>query len=181
MLIRKRWIRSQVTELLKRYGIVEPPVPVESLAGKLGLQIRKEPAAADISGCLIRKGSTTIIGVNSDQHPNRQRFTVAHEVGHYLLHARVGETSHVDRVPAFSASFRDATSSLAVSLDEIEANFFAAELLMPTCFLVRDIDSAGVDLTDDSGEVLKVWAERYGVRTQALTYRLVNLGMLPHS
>ncbi len=57
----------------------------------------------------------------------RQRFTIAHELGHFFLH-RASSTVFVDAAPIF---FRDESSSNGSQREEIEANAFAAELLMP--------------------------------------------------
>ena len=72
-------------------------------------------------------------GVNSLHAPVRQRFTIAHELGHAVLHAREG--IHLDQ--AFRLRFRDQTSAMAIDPEEIDANSFAAELLMPADELNR--------------------------------------------
>ena len=61
--------------------------------------------------------------------------------------------------------------------EEKEANLFAAELLMPVRFLDRDIRNIGsLDLIDE--DVVAALAEKYGVSTQAMTFRLAYLGYL---
>jgi Zn-dependent peptidase ImmA (M78 family) len=72
------------------------------------------------------KDGTGVIGVNNNHHRNRQRFTIAHEIAHYRLH-HVGKVFN-DATPVF---FRDTTSAAGQSPQEIVANAFAAELLMP--------------------------------------------------
>ena len=79
------------------------------------------------------KEGTPIIGVNALHHPNRQRFTVAHECGHLILHkAQITKEVHVDK--DFPMLMRDSVSAAGVNEMEIEANVFAAELLMPGSF-----------------------------------------------
>ena len=97
MAIRRRYIRRLVDELLARTGVTGAPVPVVGIAKALGVQVRRQRAEPDLSGFLLRDagGPRAIIGVNSQHHQNRRRFTVAHELGHFLLHA--GERLHVDR------------------------------------------------------------------------------------
>ena len=79
-------VQRQVSELIRKNGVTRPPVPVESIAENLGIEIRFEAAEDDLSGALIRKPKEVVIGVNSAHHPNRQRFTIAHEIGHFILH-----------------------------------------------------------------------------------------------
>ncbi|WP_246763637.1 ImmA/IrrE family metallo-endopeptidase [Rhizobium sp. 007] len=116
---------------------------------------------------MARKPGVTIIGVNSEQSKQRQRFTIAHEFGHYLLHEGLG--AHVDR--EYRINFRDATSSQASSVLEIEANFFAANLLMPEDFLEADDAELAID---DDVQVAKL-ASRYGVSRHAMSLRLGKL------
>ena len=146
--------------------ISEPPVDVEALAAQLGIRVRREPFDGKLSGLLKRAEGGAILGVNS-QHPmSRQRFTIAHEIGHYLLHS---EDLHVDH--GIGIRFRDDTSSQAIDDAEIEANQFASHLLMPASFLEQDIRASGqIDVEDD--EQIKLIADKYGVSTQAMTLRL---------
>jgi Zn-dependent peptidase ImmA (M78 family) len=162
-----------VKKLLSEHQIGEAPVDVLSLAKKLGLEIKKEPTEANLSGFLFRneEQKTAIIGVNSNQHPNRQRFTIAHELAHYLLHST--GSVHVDR--GYSVKLRDEKSSEGTDEEEKEANFFAAELLMPENILTNDIvHSTNLDLFDEN--TLNQLANRYKVSTQALAFRLAYLG-----
>src|SRR5207247_3101306 len=110
-----------------------------------------------------------IIGVNSPHAPVRQRFTIAHELGHAVLHAREG--IHLDQ--AFRLRFRDQTSAMAIDPEEIDANSFAAELLMPADEVQAWL-SAGIDMNDD--QAVRRVARHFGVSQQAMTYRVVNLG-----
>ena len=111
-----------------------------------------------------------IIGVNKDHAPVRQRFTIGHEIGHLLLHDH--DEVHVDR--DFRVRMRSGASSQGTDRDEMEANRFAAELLMPLRLLRDDVESCEFDLTDD--DELRSLARRYGVSSQALAIRLNALG-----
>jgi len=172
MTIRKRTIRRLAQSLLLRAQVSEPPVPVETVAQILDLKIRLEPFEGNISGCTIRRGDKAVIGVNSLHHANRQRFTIAHEIGHFFLHK--GEQVIVDR--NFRINFRDERSGKAEKPEEIEANCFAAELLMPLDFLLEDLQDKVIDLEDDT--LIQELAEKYRVSPQALSYRIANLGDL---
>ena len=155
--------------LLEAQGINKPPVPVERIARSLGAQVRYAPFEGELAGMLIRDddGRGVVIGVNSLHHPNRRRFTIAHECGHLRLHE--GQRAYVDRSP-LRVNLRDGVSSSATNTDEIEANRFAAELLMPYAMIREDL--SGVDLDIEDEEALRKLYERYRVSLQALTLRI---------
>jgi Zn-dependent peptidase ImmA (M78 family) len=144
-------------------------VPVDKIAESLGAIVRFSPYEGELAGMLVRIKKQIIIGVNSLHHPNRQRFTIAHECGHYLFHK--GEDIHVDRT--FQVNRRDEVSSLAVDPDEIEANRFAAELLMPFDMIMSDLHERSIDVENE--QELKELAQRYQVSVQALTHRITSL------
>jgi Zn-dependent peptidase ImmA (M78 family) len=76
-------------------------------------------------------------------------------------------------------NFRDAKSGLAVDSEEIEANQFAAELLMPKDFVVTEIQKAlKKHETHDGDTIIGELAKAFDVSTQAMEYRLKNLGFL---
>ena len=175
MAIRRKHVRALVESLLDQFKIRKASVDVHDLAQKMGIEVRIEAVDNDLSGFLFRdaQSNKAIIGVNDSHHENRQRFTIAHEIGHYLLHA--GEPVHVDGANvAFRLNHRDAMSSTGSDDSEREANLFAAELLMPARFLEKDLKSRDIDLLDD--KLVRELAEQYKVSTQALTFRLANLG-----
>jgi Zn-dependent peptidase ImmA (M78 family) len=169
-------ILQNVVQLLRQNRIREAPVDVEAIASSLGIEVRRAPAEDDMSGFLLRNpDGTAVIGVNALHHPNRQRFTIGHEIGHFVLH-RYDEV-HVDKVERFVLRLRSGISSTGEDQEEIEANRFAAELLMPMEFLEKDLPKYAIKgLLDDRG--MAQWAKRYGVSVQALTNRLISVGFI---
>jgi Zn-dependent peptidase ImmA (M78 family) len=178
MPVRRKHIRLLVDDLLYKCRVQSPPVPIESIARALGAEVRFQHGDDELSGFLFRdhKQQKAVIGVNSTHHENRQRFTIAHEIGHFLLHEWEGV--HVDGSDrAFQIKRRDEKSSTGTDIDEQEANLFAAELLMPAKFLKTDLlKIKKLDLLDDNLGSFARLAERYEVSTQALTFRLAYLG-----
>jgi Zn-dependent peptidase ImmA (M78 family) len=173
----RREIEEKVRLLLKKHDISDAPVSVDMIARSEGLPIVESAFAGDVSGALLRKDGVAGIVVNAQQHPNRKRFTIAHELAHFLLDHT--DTDHVDW--QFTILRRDESSSDASDVREIEANAFAANLLMPKDFLRRDLDQyrnfrGELELDDACKQAL---AKRYRVSEIALTYRLVNLGFIP--
>lgn len=168
----RRTPRDEAREVLRTCGARRAPVQVERIARKLGLDVKFEAADDDLSGALVRENGRALIGVNSRHHPNRQRFTIAHEIGHFRLHAP--SEFHMDDDFA-RVVFRDKNSSLASDQEEIEANQFAAELLMPEDLLRSDLPKRRrIDPA-----VIESLAQRYAVSKQAMEIRLRNLGFLP--
>lgn len=167
--VRYKRIQQEVNQLLQTIETSQPPVPVEDIAKARGIQIMHTDFNQEISGLLIRRDEGSIIAVASEQAPARQRFTVAHELGHLMLHQ--GDELHVDK--DFRVNLRSKKSSTAEDIEEIEANTFAAELLMPAIFLRRDLENMIFDI--ENAEQISELAKRYQVSTQAMTFRLLNL------
>lgn len=172
----KRSTPEQAAErILGENAVSEPPISVERLAKALGAQVAFEPFDGEISGMLIQEQTDTrpLIVVNSANAMVRQRFTVAHELGHLILHRK---SVYVDR--PFSVKFRDSQSSLAIDAEEIQANRFAAALLMPSEWVIRDAEELFEQRHGVAEEqIIEELARRYRVSQQAMEYRLANLGI----
>lgn len=149
-------------EARKRTSHERIPVNVKGIAHQLGIGLFFSPLPDALSAFLLRAGKRAVIGVNSNQHPVRQRFSAAHEIGHFVL-------SHTDAslfdyaVPATS----DGEPPGYDPQNEREANIFAAELLMPEESLIAEA-------ADYS---LARLAKRYEVSQEAMSFRLLNLGL----
>src|SRR5690349_455878 len=78
-------IELAAEQLLAKLNIGEVPTPIEDVARSLNMSISRAPSA-EFSGLLIRKDGHALIGVNSNEPVVRQRFTIAHEIGHFILH-----------------------------------------------------------------------------------------------
>lgn len=158
--------------LIKECGVTAAPVPVEEIArNKHADVVRQRFPDGDVSGMLLREPTHVVIGVNSAHSLGRQRFTIAHELGHLELHR--GRRLILD-VPV-RVDYRDRTSSLATDREEIEANRFAASLLMPEALVMSAAREAGSRNLEDHVSLL---AKRFQVSTEAMSYRLINLGLI---
>lgn len=165
--------RRRARQLLADGGVTGAPVPLERLAELCRATIRYEPFDGEVSGMVhCRPGGGGVIGVNSEHSKTRQRFTIAHEIGHLLLHA--DEEFHIDEKRPLAR--RDAVSSQATDPREIEANQFAAELLMPAALVRASVESIAED--DPSvtvEEAIDELARAFRVSTLAMTHRLTSL------
>lgn len=149
-------------QLLKRiwsFGAEEPPIPVDPvyIAQQLGIEVFGTNLDPGVAGLLVKRvGEDPEIHLNASDSRNRQRFTCAHELGHYIDRAGTDDESweFVDR--------RDALASTGRSRREVYANGFAANLLMPAALVRR------MRRTYDPA----VLAYEFGVSIEAMNNRL---------
>lgn len=165
-------IEDRAESIRIQAGLVSAPIRPEKVASYLGITVEYELFSDDLSGVLIRKGQKSVIAVNRKHSATRQAFTLAHEVGHHFLE-HTGDL-FVDKV---SINKRDRSSSLAIEPQEIQANQFAASLLMPRPLLIQQLEKTAVQTTDRD-ELVAILAKKFGVSTKAMEYRLVNLALL---
>ncbi len=160
--------------LLADHRVTSPPVDVEMLASAEGVVVvRRRFDDADVSGILFRDVDHHVIGVNSAHPLARQRFTIAHELGHRALHP--GHELILD-VPV-RVNLRDKTSSTASDMEEIEANAFAATLLMPDQMIRDQISKLPLAKRREPDAAATTLARVFKVSTSALSFRLINLGL----
>lgn len=151
--------RDTADALLEAAGITSPPIPIDELV--IGCGVRILPwVFKDIDGLVVELEAGAVIWVNDRQADTRQRFTLAHELGHYLLR-------HVD---AFHLDLGGDLSPNATGEHpgynwraERAANEFAANLLMPSS-MVRTASSK----TTDMGAL----AAQFNVSPAAMGFRL---------
>ncbi|MGH9522697.1 MAG: ImmA/IrrE family metallo-endopeptidase [Terriglobales bacterium] len=156
--------------MLRELNLFDVPVNVEAVAERLGASIVYDELEDDVSGFLLKEKDVATIAINKLHHPNRQRFTLAHECGHLLLHADQGDRLWLDK----AYFFRNSNSSSGDQLSEIQANRFAASLLMPEELIRSHLD----DVTTISDVDIFRLAVRFEVSEQAMTLRLISLGLI---
>jgi Zn-dependent peptidase ImmA (M78 family) len=151
----------------EEHGLEDYEINPKAIAKHLGIKVIPHKFSEDISGVFFRKDGNLYLGVNSKHNKHRQRFTIAHEIGHFILHSH--ETLHYDVEKDEDKRFLFRADSIS-SLDETEANHFSAELLMPEN-LVRGLIEGG------SNSIHEL-ADKFNVSPEAMRYRLINLGYL---
>jgi Zn-dependent peptidase ImmA (M78 family) len=179
-----RWglVRSQADALLQTYGgRASVAVDIDAIAEKLNLPVFQCELPDDVSGMLVvNNGSEYGIYLNQNNIPARQRFTLAHEIGHYCLGHDLGlQGVHVDRGYRVSA-LRNRRSSEGTDPREIEANEFAANLLMPAQRLASAVASARTYRQQNwlCDEDIYNLATQFEVSPIAMSYRLQRLGFV---
>lgn len=168
-------IEDKAEEVLKSTGYFTAPVPVDIVARKCGVGVQPTTLGEHVSGLLVVQGSGGLIGYNESHPLVRQRFTIAHELGHYFLHRGGGDLLFIDK--GYRVFSRDQSSSRGENQKEIEANRFAAALLMPRPLVETELTK--IDLGDDSD--LQALADRFKVSLQSMSIKLANIGVLRDS
>lgn len=150
--------------------LLDYPINPVQIANSLGIRVIEYdfPKNRNVSGSVIKRDENIKILVNSNDPLPRQRFTIAHELGHALLHLEHNDGTFMDN----NKSLYRADTNFINSEDaqrEKEANAFAAALLMPA----RDVKNLWsiADSLDDL-------AKDFGVSRQAMQIRLENLGLI---
>jgi len=149
-------------QILKKYWDKNLPVNLTKLAADLKASVIPDPKldVGGISGQFALEKDGAVIRFNPHEPPVRQRFTIAHELGHYVL-------GHGDK-------FRDPLRNFSTSNydpNEVAANRFAGAILMPEIAVEYWVISQGI--TD-----LRTLAEKFDVSEVAMQYRLKNLGLI---
>ena len=166
-------IERRALQVLRESGQLQVPVDVVQVAKDLGIRVEYAEFDEGCSGVLVKgEDGTAVIGVNWEHHANRQRFTIAHEIGHFVL-SHDGNT-FVDK--GTYARFRDEESHSGNVTEERQANQFAASLLMPASLVKGAFEERLFDPGDDSA--LGDMARAFQVSSQAMMFRLQNLGLL---
>lgn len=153
---------KELARIATENGLAISPIDLDSLLKALKIRLKKIPMDPEVSGYLKQIDNNWVIGVNSLHHSRRQRFTIAHELAHFMLHKQ-NMDSFEDTV-----LFRNGETNPI----EVEANQFAARLLMPQDeFLdyLRNVSSKIDDI-----------AEHFGVSTMAVRIRAKTLKLKGH-
>jgi Zn-dependent peptidase ImmA (M78 family) len=169
-------VRQRAQGVLANQGVHRPPIKVESLARRLGLAIVQADLDDGVSGVLVRDGSDTYICVRRRDPRIRRRFTVAHEIGHFVLEHQFAASRHVHVDRERQVLQRGPAASTGLDPLEVEANQFAAELLMPADWVRTEVSALGdPPLSDRDVETL---AKGFDVSVQAMLHRLDSLRLL---
>src|SRR5581483_3114455 len=127
---------------------------VEAYARAANARVRYEVLDPGESGYTVPKDAGFVITVNSDESPERQRFTVCHEIAHIVLEL---PSTHGE-LPSWSFAKRH--------LNEVWCDIFASELLMP-----YDQFQQRIPRGDPSTEVIEALAQAFGASFPATASR----------
>lgn len=156
------------SHLLNRLEIKGKP-DLPQIAGRIGLRIQEVDADA-FDGSLVRalEGPKGIVAINqSIREASRKRFTIAHEIGHYLIpsHRNLENVCTSNMVESWKKGLNE---------PELEANEFAVELLLPVQYVREPLK-----LNDPSLHTISQVASQFETSLTATTLRFVGLTDLP--
>jgi len=158
-----RRIQDPTKEILQRY-LSEYPVRLGHLAKELGVSIKVSSMNTGVSGQITREEGHYLIRVNRHEARERQRFTIAHELAHFLLHKSVIDSSP-DGIKD-NVLYRSGEPERI----EYEANRLAADIVMPMALvqkvLQEEFDGVVTEATIES------LAARFQVSKAAMEIRL---------
>jgi Zn-dependent peptidase ImmA (M78 family) len=160
VLSRPRWSLAESKAIELTSDISSPPIPVYEIAESNGVNVlfvNFGENAETVSGLCDFKNAR--IYVNKDDSPERQAFTMAHELGHWILHKEVflNHPENYPVLPRFSDPNRN-------DIMEKEANKFAACLLVPERLLAPV-----------KGAPVAALARSFGVSRTMMEFRLKNV------
>lgn len=149
-------ILDEYTEniILKELGDIRLPIDIEKIIDNYGITLKKKSIPNDaIDGAIKIAEDFAIMVINTHNNAEvRQRFTMAHEFGHFISYQYQGKTGEI-------TEFRDGTSSIGINAEEIFANKFAASILIPISKLKK------LDLSSPKAfEAFQVSSQAFAIR-----------------
>jgi Zn-dependent peptidase ImmA (M78 family) len=167
--VKKDDIEQRAREILRDHGLLDMPVDPVRLANELGIKVYNAKfGQEDLGGLLALRDKVPTIYVSADDRPTRKRFTVAHEIGHFVLHLLGHDGEFVDTSDNFRTVQDPDASWTPERRMEWEANTFAAALLMERDLVRRKWNEIG----DLKG--MSLW---FQVSDPAMAFRLDALGI----
>jgi Zn-dependent peptidase ImmA (M78 family) len=161
---------KQALEARRRHGLAETgPLDVLEVAEELfDVPVLVARFGDDkIAGVLLRRaGGDRFVGINADHHTVRQRFTLAHELGHLFM-------GHQARVDLASDVFGTGSSP-----EEVEANYFAAEFLAPRAAVRSWLEERDLAPQAEEPSTIAQLALEFGIAFPTACYRLERAGVI---
>ena len=162
--IKKMEVEQRAKEILKQHGLYTLPVDPVLLANRLGVTVNNAKFADDSWAALIaRRGQNTRVFVEQSDPPYRKRFSIAHELGHHFLHLMEDGEIVDKRADMFRERSPQREEWSQNRFREIEANWFAAALLMPEEFVRTEWEA---------NPNVSTMAKIFNVSEEAMGYRL---------
>lgn len=150
---------SKAEEVLRDNLVEEPPVKITEIARNYGLLVETADLGeygADVAGFI--DPASKIIYVNKKDSATRQAFTIAHELGHWLMHQ-----DELEKEPnKYAVLYRKPLGTVNGDPVEKQANTFAANLLVPKKMLEKYAKDSDINTL----------ADIFGVSTEVIGYRL---------
>ena len=157
-------------QVLDTYWNNTAPIDPEKIAENIGIIVKYMPLGDKISGLIKKNSSQQIeIHVNEFHSEERQRFTIAHELGHYFSLEDFDQ--HEDRDNLLAIDLLKYRKNEFFDYEERNANEFAAELLMPKIAIDYMLKTGKASTIGDLAKIFKV-------SLSAMNIRLIKLGYI---
>ncbi len=168
--MKKAEIEIKAQEILKDHNLLQLPIDPLKVAHALNIKVMNAKfSGPGIAGALSKRGDYVSILVDYDDRPARKRFSIAHEIGHYILHVKAADDYEiVDNEDNFRTTINDLESWDNERRMEWEANVFAAALLMSEELVRKEWNSE---------KDLKMLAWKFQVSESAMAIRLSSLNL----
>src|SRR4051812_13763467 len=163
-------IEKRANEVLRQHGLETIPVDPVVLANQLGIKVFNAKFSDDsLVGMIAKRGADITLLVNQSDPPARKRFTIAHELGHHFLHLQEDGEFVDGEANLFRQEVPEDEDKLSPDRRrEIQANMFAAALLMPE----EEVRQAW-----KLHQSIEVLARKFNVSETAMYYRINQLGL----
>lgn len=147
--------------IVEKY-LQQKPVPLGKLAKELGIDVKLSTLGRGVSGLIEKADNGYTIKINRHETRERQRYTLAHEISHFLLHRELIDSD---------GEIRDNVLYRSGQPEEVEfeANRLAADLIMPADQVEADLNSLGAPVSD---AVIEQLAAEWQVSNAAMEIRL---------
>lgn len=170
-------LSETVDELLNEAGVQKAPIPIKQIARMCGANVVGYEFGEEISGVLIVEENKATIGFNTENSRVRQRFTIAHELGHFKQHVQLNNKDEFFVDKDFIVKFRSDKNYTAKEVtQEREANAFAAAILMPKQFILDEMKDPKYKKLHETN-LIEELAKVFEVSVPAMTYRLSDLNI----
>ncbi|MFZ3229837.1 MAG: ImmA/IrrE family metallo-endopeptidase [Pseudobdellovibrio sp.] len=170
---RKATIESVAEGLLNKHKFFSTGFSLEALLKKLKIDLQRDHLEDNISGYSAIKDKKKVIVVNQSHGINRRRFSIAHELGHLTLH----EFNDFNFNENQKIYFRNDISATGMDEYEIEANYFAACLLMPKKLVITELEKIGDNALVEEDDISNL-AIKFKVSVNAMMIRLIKLNLI---
>lgn len=177
-------IDDAVKEILKENGIIEPPINVIKIADSMGIKVftveftdpNVKGAIADFKSPMPQfKNEKRIIAVDKNSYATRKIFTIAHEIGHYVMHC--GESNDFFERDVYESNEDKKASEDNRTSIEKDADKFAACLVMPRDMVIDFVENSLYYKIRDKQNLVQEICKKFIVAEKAAKKRLKEVGM----
>lgn len=171
-------IDDAVKVILEKNGVTKPPINVVKIAASMGIKVFSvefiEPnvkgAIADFKSPMPQfNGEQRIIAVDKKSYATRKIFTIAHEIGHFVMHC--GEKNDF-----YERDVYDSDEDVRTQIER-DADKFAACLLMPKDMFIDFVENSPYYVIRDKQNLVQEICKRFIVAEKAAKIRLKEVGM----